>query len=72
MRLRSTFGAWGKHCLLVANKSEGMKDGVKLSEFFELGLGEVLAVSASHGEGVRGLTEAALDLLPPPPDDETP
>lgn len=59
----------GKHCLLVANKSEGMQDGVKLSEFFELGLGDVLAVSASHGQGVRGLTEAALDLLPPPEDD---
>jgi len=59
----------GKHCLLVANKSEGMKDGIKLTEFFELGLGEVLAVSASHGQGVRSLTEAALNLLPPPLDD---
>ena len=55
----------GKPCLLVANKAEGMQDGVKLSEFFELGLGEVLAVSASHGQGVRALIEVALELLPP-------
>jgi GTP-binding protein len=62
-----------KPCLLVANKAEGMQDGVKLSEFFELGLGEVLAVSASHGQGVRSLIEVALDLLPPvAEDDETP
>lgn len=56
----------GKPCLLVANKAEGMQDGVKLSEFFELGLGEVLPVSASHGQGVRSLTEVAFELLPPP------
>ena len=60
----------GKPCLLVANKSEGMQDGVKLSEFFELGLGEVLPVSASHGQGVRSLTELALDLLPPLPEED--
>jgi GTP-binding protein len=60
----------GKPCLLVANKAEGMQDGTKLVEFFELGLGEVLPISASHGQGVRSLTEAALELLPPPPEDE--
>jgi GTP-binding protein len=52
-----------KPCLLVANKAEGMKDGIKLSEFFELGLGEVIPVSASHGQGVRSLTELALETL---------
>ena len=35
----------GKPCILTANKAEGMTDGVQFSEFFELGLGEVLAVS---------------------------
>lgn len=59
----------GKPCLLVANKAEGMQDRVKLSEFFELGLGEVLAVSASHGQGVKPLTEEALALLPPAEED---
>ena len=44
----------GKPCLLVANKAEGMQSGVQLSEFYELGLGEVYPVSAAHGQGVRG------------------
>jgi GTP-binding protein len=33
----------GKPTVLTANKAEGMTEGVQLSEFFELGLGEVLA-----------------------------
>ena len=53
----------GKPCLLVANKAEGMKEGIQLVEFYELGLGEVLPVSAAHGQGMRGLLEHALDQL---------
>ena len=56
----------GKPCLLVANKAEGMTDGARTAEFFELGLGEVLAVSAAHGQGMRTLLDAALGQLPPP------
>jgi GTPase len=54
----------GKPTLLVANKAEGMKEGAQLVEFFELGLGEVLPVSSAHGQGVRGMLEAALDAIP--------
>ncbi len=50
----------GKSCLLVANKAEGMKDGSRLADFFELGLGEVHAVSAAHGQGMRPLLDVAL------------
>ena len=53
----------GKHCLLVANKAEGMREGAQLAEFYELGLGEVIPVSAAHGQGVRDLVEAALDAI---------
>ncbi len=53
----------GKPCILTANKAEGMHEGVQLSEFFELGLGEVVAVSAAHGQGIRGLVESALRKL---------
>ncbi len=60
----------GKPCLLVANKSEGMREGVQLAEFYELGLGEVLPVSAAHGQGVRGMLEEALDTLNLPEADE--
>jgi GTP-binding protein len=53
----------GKPCLLVANKAEGMQDGVRLSEFFELGLGEVFPISASHNQGIKPLVERALAPL---------
>lgn len=53
----------GKPCVLVANKSEGMTQGIQLGEFFELGLGEVFPISAAHGQGIRGLVELALEPL---------
>ena len=53
----------GKPTILAANKAEGMQAGAQLSEFFELGLGEVRAVSAAHGQNVRPLIEEALDKL---------
>ncbi len=64
----------GKPCLLVANKAEGMTSGAQLVEFFELGLGEVLPVSAAHGQGVRSMLEAAIERIPglPPEDEEEP
>ena len=54
----------GKPCVLAANKAEGMTDGAHLAEFFELGLGQVHPVSAAHGQGVRGLVEQVLSVLP--------
>lgn len=60
----------GKPCLLVANKAEGMIDGTQASEFFELGLGPVTLVSASHGQGVRSMLDAAFNLMGVGPDDE--
>ena len=53
----------GKPCVLAANKAEGMLDGAQLSEFYELGLGGVHAVSAAHGQGIRDLVDLALDAL---------
>ena len=55
----------GKPCVLAANKAEGMLEGAQLSEFYELGLGKVNAVSAAHGQGMRELLEQALEALPP-------
>ncbi|HQQ72055.1 MAG TPA: ribosome biogenesis GTPase Der, partial [Alicycliphilus sp.] len=53
----------GKPCVLAGNKAEGMQDSAHLAEFYELGLGEVLPVSAAHGQGVRSLVELALEPL---------
>ena len=45
---------------LVVNKAEGMNPDVVTAEFHELGLGEPLAISSAHGEGVRELVDLAL------------
>ena len=60
----------GKPTVLAANKAEGMTEGVQLTEFYELGLGEVHAVSAAHGQGIRSLVEIALAPLNLPDEDE--
>ena len=62
----------GKPCLLVANKAEGMQEGHQLTEFYELGLGEVLPVSAAHGQGIRSMVELALEPLHLPEVDDEP
>jgi GTP-binding protein len=53
----------GKSCFLVANKAEGMTEGGRFSEFFELGLGEVVPISAAHGQGIRPLLDLTLTPL---------
>src|SRR5512139_2887428 len=50
----------GKKVLLAVNKAEGMTDGTRTAEFHELGIGEPHPISASHGQGIRSLLEAAL------------
>ena len=60
----------GKPCLLVANKAEGMQEGHRLVEFFELGLGEVMPVSAAHGQGIRSMLDSSLGALHLPDEDE--
>jgi GTP-binding protein len=51
----------GKKVLVAANKAEGMQDSVRTAEFFELGMGEPHPISASHGQGIRSLLDAALE-----------
>ena len=60
----------GKPCVLAANKAEGLPEGSQVAEFFELGLGEMLAVSASHGQGMRTLVDMALEPLDLPDEPE--
>ncbi len=59
-----------KKVLLAANKAEGMQEGPQLAEFYELGIGEPLAISSAHGQGIRSLVELALEDFPEPEEDE--
>jgi GTP-binding protein len=61
----------GKRTILVANKAEGMQDSKHLSDFYELGLGKVVAISASHGQGIRALIDFALEPFPEEEDEDT-
>ena len=49
---------------VAANKAEGMGADTASAEFHELGLGAPVAISASHGEGVRELVDLVLDQFP--------
>ncbi|MDA0367913.1 MAG: ribosome biogenesis GTPase Der [Proteobacteria bacterium] len=58
--------ASGKPVVLVANKCEGTAAHQQgLAEAFGLGLGDPLALSAEHGEGLEGLIDALAALGAP-------
>jgi GTPase len=65
----------GKPAIVVANKSEGRAGEAGVYEAYALGLGDPVAVSAEHGEGLADLYEALRAALPeeteqPEPADE--
>ena len=50
----------GKKTWLAVNKAEGLDKDIAASEFHALGLGQPIAISASHGHRVSALIEAVL------------
>ena len=70
------FAAWLRRqsvpVVLVANKTEGRLGGYWAMEAYELGLGDPVAVSAEHGDGIGELHDAVRGRLPEeaPEDDE--
>ncbi|MDO3385119.1 ribosome biogenesis GTPase Der [Gilvimarinus sp. SDUM040013] len=56
----------GKRVYLVVNKIDGHDPDMALAPFFELGLGEVFATTATHGRGVTSMMEEVLEQLPAP------
>jgi GTP-binding protein len=56
-----------KPVILVANKVDNEARGELTVEFFELGLGEPMPVSAYHGLGAREVLEQVIVLLPDTP-----
>lgn len=53
-----------KRVFLAVNKAEGMSESPQLAEFHELGMGEPLPISASHGQGIRSLMDVVLADFP--------
>jgi GTP-binding protein len=54
--------------LVVANKAEGKGAAASAMEAYELGLGDPIAISAEHNEGVYGLMCEIAERLPKPED----
>lgn len=63
----------GKPVLLVINKTEGEQREIVSAEFYALGLGDPLVISASQGRGITDLLTTLREKLPTviPFDDET-
>lgn len=55
---------YNKKIFVVANKIDGLSHDVVTAAFYELGLGEVYGVAASHGRGINNLMEAVIEQLP--------
>src|SRR6201746_638827 len=59
-----------KPVVLVANKAEGKHGEVGAMEFYALGLGDPVQISAEHGEGLSDLYDALRGLMPDPTEEE--
>lgn len=61
----------GKPLLLAVNKAESEERRQASHDFYQLGLGQPVAISAYHGSGTGDLLDRIVELLPPaPPEDE--
>ncbi|AIL32660.1 ribosome biogenesis GTPase Der [Basilea psittacipulmonis] len=58
-RLRRT----GRQIILAVNKAEGMTHTKAMAEFYELGLGQPIPISAAHGDGVVDMIQHALEKI---------
>jgi GTP-binding protein len=55
-----------KPIVIVANKADNARLETEAVEFYQLGLGEPLAISAYHGRGTAELLDKVISLLPTP------
>ena len=60
----------GRPVVLAVNKAEGMSEATVIADFYELGLGDPIAISSAHGDGVRAMIDEALDSLNLPDEEE--
>jgi len=56
----------GKPMMLVVNKVEGPKQEAQVAQFYELGMGDPIPISAYHGHGIHELMQKVVERLPPP------
>ncbi len=57
----------GKPTILAANKVDSPKQAEQVPEFYRLGIGQPVPISAHHNRGISALMDAVLAALPPEP-----
>jgi GTP-binding protein len=68
--IADTLRQTNKPTILVVNKADNARLEAEAVEFYELGLGEPLAISALHGRDTAGLLDRITALLPVPAPEE--
>ena len=53
-----------KASILVVNKIDSLEQTEQINEFFELGLGDPIPISAMHGRNVGEMLDVAVDKIP--------
>jgi GTP-binding protein len=66
LEIAQTLRSASKPLILVANKADNPKLEGEAVEFYQLGLGEPLAISAYHGRHTAELLDGVVSLLPAP------
>ncbi len=59
----------GKPVTLAVNKAEGLDTGIATADFYTLGFGEPMDISASHGQGCADLMDRVLEGLEQEPEE---
>ncbi len=59
--------ATNKPIVLAVNKVDTAKQANQVADFYQLGMGKPIAISAYHNRGISELMDAVLATLPPPP-----
>ena len=54
----------GKRVHLVVNKIDGVHEEAALADFYQLGMGELFGIAASHGRGISTMIAAVLADFP--------
>jgi GTPase len=63
--IASVLHAANKPVVLAVNKVDSAKQANQVTDFYRLGMGEPVAISAHHNRGIDELMEAVLSSLPP-------
>jgi GTP-binding protein len=68
LEVASRLRAAGKRVIVVANKADTPARDVARDEFYEIGFGDPVLVSAEHGRGVDFLLRRILEVIGPAPE----